>query len=295
MNLKKLQIFAAPTNTTTSADIAPALSVDFTSRISENITELQNLLGVTEMTSMPAGTDIKIYKWEVGALGAQVGEGETLNLTKVSRTIANTITMDLDKYARDTTAEAIQKTGKEIAIAQSDDKLIGKIQKGIKGTLYTELKKGSGTAEGSTLQMVLANLWAKMQTRYEDMDVTPFFFINPQDVADYLGTAQVTIQNTFGFTYITNFLGLGTAMISPQVEAKKPIATARENICGAYVPTSGDVGQTFNLISDPTGLIGMTHLIQGDNATVRTLIMTCVKFFPEYQDGVFIGTITPGE
>ena len=100
------------------------------------------------------------------------------------------------------------------------------------------------------------------------------------------------MQTAFGFTYIENFLGLGTAIVSPQVTVKKPIATAKENLRGAYVPMSGDVAQTFNLTADTTGLVGMTHSAKTGNATVDTLLMSCVKFFPEFQDGVFVGTIS---
>ena len=229
---KTLQLFAAETGTTVSADLAPAISVDFTSRIAQNIVELQELLGITDLIPMAAGTDIKIYKWAVGELAAQVGEGEEIGLTNVKRTLANTITLDLDKYRRNTTAEAIQKVGRDIAINQSDEKLVQKVQKGIKGSLYTVLKAGSGSATGTNLQIVLANLWAKLQEYYEDEDVTPVYFVNQQDVADYLGTAQITMQTAFGFTYIENFLGLGTAIVSPQVTVKKPIATAKENLRG---------------------------------------------------------------
>lgn len=288
---RMLQLFAAETGTTTAADLAPAISVDFTSRIAQNIVELQQLLGITDLVPMTAGTDIKIYKWTVDDLADQVGEGEDIKLTHVKRELADTITLDLDKYRRNTSAEAIQKVGRDIAINQSDEKLVNKVQKGIKGSLYTVLRAGTGTATGTNLQKVLANLWAQLQGYYEDEDVTPVYFVNQQDVADYLGTAQITMQNAFGFTYIENFLGLGTAIISPQVTAKKPIATARENMRGAYVPMSGDVAQTFNLIADETGLVGMTHSAKTGNATVDTLLMSCVKFFPEFQDGVFVGTI----
>lgn len=287
----RLQLFAAPEGTTTAADLAPAISVDFTSRISQNIVELQELLGIADLVPMAAGTDIKVYKWEVDDLAAQVGEGETIGLTKVKRALAKTITLDLDKYRRNTTAEAIQKVGREIAINQSDDKLVNKIQKEIKKSLYAMLKEGTGTASGDNLQKVLANLWAQLQKYYEDEDVTPVYFINQQDVADYLGTAQISMQTTFGFTYIENFLGLGTVIVSPQVTEGNPIATARENLRGAYVPMSGDVAQTFNLTADTTGLVGMNHSVQSGNATVDTLLMSCVKFFPEFADGVFIGTI----
>ena len=287
-----LQLFAAPTNTTVAADLEPAISVDFTSRISTNITELQRVLGISDMLPMPAGTDIKIYKMTKKNTPSQVGEGETIPLTEYERKLARTITLDLNKYRKNTTAEAIQKVGRNMAVNQTDDKLVSEIQKDIKKAFYTALGTGTGTATGTNLQATLANLWAKLQNYYEDMDVTPIYFINPQDVADYLGNAQVTMQTAFGFTYIENFLGLGTAIISPQVTAKTPIATAQENLNGAYAPVSGDVAQSFGLSYDASGMIGMTHQIKTDNATIETLVMSNVVFYPEYLDGVFKGTIS---
>ena len=287
-----LQLFAgAATNTIVAADLEPAISIDFTSRIHQNIDELRQLLGVSELIPMAAGTDIKIYEMTKENTPAQVGEGVTIPLTEIKRKLKTTISITLDKYRKNTTAEAIQKVGRNMAVNQTDEKLISEIQKDVKKAFYTALATGTGTATGTSLQITLANLWAKLQTRYEDMDVSPIFFINPQDVADYLGTAQLTMQTAFGFTYIENFLGLGTAVISPQVEAKSIYATAKENLNGAYVPVSGDVAQTFSLTYDTTGTIGMTHQMKSDNATIDTLIISCVKFFPEYADGVFKGTI----
>ena len=287
-----LQLFAAPTNTTVAADLEPAISVDFTSRISTNITELQRVLGISDMLPMAAGTDIKIYKMSRKNTPTQVAEGETIPLTEIERKLAKTITLDLNKYRKNTTAEAIQKVGRNMAVNQTDDKLVSEIQKDIKKAFYTALGTGTGTATGTNLQATLANLWAKLQNYYEDMDVTPIYFINPQDVADYLGNAQVTMQTAFGFTYIENFLGLGTAIISPQVTAKTPIATAQENLNGAYAPVSGDVAQTFGLTYDASGMIGMTHQMKSENATIDTLVMSNVVFSPEYLDGVFKGTIS---
>ena len=286
-----LQLFAAAENTTVTTDLEPAISIDFTSRLATNIAELQRVLGVTELIPMAAGTTINIYKLTRVNTPAQVGEGETIPLTKIERKVANTVVLDLDKYRRNTTAEAIQRVGRDVAINQTDEKLVSEVQKDTKKSFYTVLATGTGKASGANLQACLANLWAQLQVRYEDIDVTPIFFVNPQDVADYLGTAQVTVQSVFGFNYIENFLGLGTAIISPQVTAKTPVATAKENLNGAYVPVGGDVAKTFGLTYDETGLIGMTHDLKTDNATIDTLIMSGVKFFPEYADGVFKGTI----
>lgn len=292
--LYNLQIFAAPTNTTVAADLEPAISVDFTSRISGNIAELQQVLGISELLPMAAGTDIKIYKMTKKNTPDQVGEGETIPLTEFERKLVKTFTLTLKKYRKHTTAEAIQKVGRSLAVNQTDEKLVSEIQKEIKGAFYTALATGTGTATGTNLQTALANLWAKLQGYYEDMDVTPIYFVNPQDVADYLGNAQITMQTAFGFTYIENFLGLGTAIVTPQVAAKTVWATAKENLNGAYASVSGDVGQTFSLTADATGLIGMTHQMKSDNASVDTLVLSGVLFYPELADGIFKGTISVG-
>ena len=57
-----LQRFAAPTGTIVTTDLEPAISIDFASRLASNITELQQVLGITEMIPMANGPSIKIYK-----------------------------------------------------------------------------------------------------------------------------------------------------------------------------------------------------------------------------------------
>lgn len=293
--LLDLQLFAAETNTTVKADLEPAISIDCVSKLTSNITELQKVLGVTEMDAMPAGTTIKVYKMEQTNTPDQVGEGETIALTKIQRKLAKTIELTLKKYRKNTTAEAIQKTGREIAINKTDEKLISGIQKGIKKDFYAMLLTGTGSATGTSFQSALAAAWGAITKFYEDEDATPIHFVSSDDVADYLGTAQITLQQAFGMSYIEDFLGLGTVVINPNMTKGKIASTAKENLHGTYIPAnSGDVAQTFGLTSDATGLVGITHQVIGSNATVDTLAMSGVVFYPELLDGVFITTIAAG-
>ena len=290
----KLQIFAAPENEVVATDLEPAISVDFTTRLSSNITELQNLLGIADLEPMSAGTLIKVYKMEQVNTPEQVAEGETIPLTKINRKLAKTVELSLNKYRKQTTAEAIQKVGRNIAINQTDEKLVSGIRKDIKKNFYNVLLTGTGSTVGTTLQGALAAGWGKVKKFYEDEDATPVFFVSSDDVAEYLGSAQITMQTALGWTYIENFLGLGTAIVTPALAKGKTIATAKENLRGAYVPAgSGDLAQSFNLTSDTTGLVGMTHQIAADNASITTLIMSGVVFYAELLDGVVISTITP--
>ena len=277
---------------TTAADLAPAISIDYTSRIAANIQTLQEILGVVAMTPMAAGTLIKLYKWTV-TVAEQVAEGQEIALSKAKRELANTIELTLGKYRRQTTAEAIQKHGRDLAINQADEKLVAEVRGGIKRNFFSAIATATGTAAGgATLQATLASIWAEMQRYYVDKDVTPVYFVSSDDVADYLATGSVTVQTAFGFSYIENFLGLGTVIINPGITAHQVFGTVKENLAGAYVPAAGgDLAQAFGLTSDSTGFVGMTHQPVSGNASIDTLLFCSVIFYPEYVDGVFKGEI----
>lgn len=289
-----LQLFAAATNTIVTADLDPAISIDCVSRLNSNIAELRQVLGITEMEPMPAGTSIKIYTLEQVNTPNQVGEGEDIPLTEIKRKLARTIELTLKKYRKNTTAEAIQKVGRDMAINKTDEKLLSGIQKGIKADFYSMLSTGTGSASGKTLQSALSAAWGAIKKFYVDEDATPIYFASSDDVADYLGTAQINMQQAFGMSYVEDFLGLGTLVVSPSLTKGKLIATAKENLHGAYVPANtGDVARTFGLTSDTTGLVGMTHQPISGNATVDTLVFSGVVFYPELLDGVIVSTISP--
>ena len=287
-----IQLFAEA-NMNAAADLEPGISIDFVSNFNSNITELQKVLGITDMESMAAGTTIKIWEMKQVNTPEQVGEGETIGLTKVERKHVRDIELALKKYRRATSAEAIQKVGRNMAINQCDEKLVSNIQKDIKKNFYDVLLTGTGEAGGATMQAALANAWAKLNVFHEDEGATPIHFLSPMDVGEYLGTAQISTQTAFGMTYVEDFLGLGTVVISPRVTQGKVISTAKENLHGAYIPAnSGDVAQSFGLTADSTGLMGMKHSADDTNATINTLIMSGVVFYPERLDGVFVGNIT---
>ena len=291
--LLDLQMFAEE-NITTTSDLEPAISIDYATRLAENINELQNLLGVTEMIPMNAGSVVKVYKMEQVNTPAQVGEGEVIPLTKIQQKLAQTIELTLSKFRKSTSAEAIQRSGRNLAINQTDAKLLSGIQAQVKSDFYTLIGKGTGKATGTNLQSTLSAVWGKIQKYYADMDANPIYFVSSEDVAEYLGTATISTQTAFGMTYIENFLGLGTVVVSPSLASGKVIGTAKENLNGAYVPANaGDVANSFSLSADATGLVGMTHNVGTDTATIDTLAFSGVKFFPEFLDGVIVGTITP--
>ncbi|WP_289684118.1 hypothetical protein [Faecalibaculum rodentium] len=291
-----LQMFAAETNLTAAADLEPAVSIDLTSRMSENISTLLRVISANEMIPMAVGTTIKMYETKVKTKPTTAAaEGEVIGLTKIERKLKNTFEIALSKYRKATSAEAIQKIGRTTAVDQTDQVLIKSIQKDIKDSFFTLLGTGTGTATAvaTGLQAAMAAAWGAVQKKFDDVDATPIYFISTDDAAKYLATAQVTMQTAFGMSYIENFLGMGDTFITPSLTAGTVVATAKENLFCAYIPTSnGEVANTFGLTSDQTGLVGMTHSLATDRATVDTLVMSGVKFFPEDLSAVIKVAVT---
>ena len=283
-------------NTILTSDVAPAISIDLVTNLSENIRSLQELLGIVDMIPMAAGTQIKTYTTTVGDLNKQEDEGDIIPLTKVTLAEADPIVLDFDLYRKLVTAQDIQKVGRERAIYDTDRALIGAVRGAVKGNFYASLENATGvTPAGDTFQKTLANAWSALHVFWEDYDVSPIHFVNPLDVAEYLGSAQITVQNAFGFDYVEDFLGLGTVVFSANVEQGTVYSTARENLRGAYVPANGEVGQEFELTTDESGLVGITHGRHLGRGSIESMLACGVKFFAENLAYVFKGTIGGGD
>ena len=280
-------------NTITTQDIAPEISVDMAYGLKDSVRKLREALGVTSMRRMEKGSTIKVYKTTKVNTPEQVGEGEIVPLTKFRRALAQTIELVLKKYRKSTSGEAIQADGFNVSVNETDAKLIAEIGKEIKQGFFTLINAGTGTATaGATLQAACANLWAAIQAGFEDVEVEgqTVFFVNPVDAASYLGTNPVGLAEAFGLTYIKNFLGMGTLVISKEIAQGAPVATVSDNIKGAYIAADGELS-VFGYSFDDTGLIGVNHSVANDRVSIDTNAISGVKFYAEDLALVFKGSI----
>lgn len=289
-----LQLFAVNAKTVKEADLAKVRDVDFTERFSKGIDTLMAMLGVTRKQEKRAGEVLKVYK-ATGALeSGVVAEGEVIPLSKYQTTYEAIGEAVLNKWRKVTTAEAISSKGYGQAVNDTNDKMLKDIQKGVRTSFVNFLATGTGTVSGVGLQATLAQAWGKLQVLFEDTSVQSVYFMNPLDVADYLGGAQISTQTAFGMSYIENFLGLGTVILASDVPKGKLYATAAENIVLYYIPvTSADMAQAFDLTSDATGLIGIHTGPTYDKLSAETVAASGVGLFAEKLDGIVVGTINP--
>ena len=289
-----LQLFAVDAKTVKEADLAKVRDIDFTERFSKGIDTLMAMLGVTRKQEKRAGEVLKVYKATGTLESGVVAEGDVIPLSKYQTTYEAVGEAVLNKWRKVTTAEAISSKGYGQAVNDTNDKMLKDIQKGVRTSFVNFLATGTGEVAGVGLQATLAQAWGKLQVLFEDTSVQSVYFMNPLDVADYLGGAQISTQTAFGMSYIENFLGLGTVILASDVPKGKLYATAAENIVLYYIPvTSADMAQAFDLTSDATGLIGIHTGPTYDNLSAETVAASGVGLFAEKLDGIVVGTINP--
>lgn len=288
---------AAETNVITSAELKKVREVDFVNQFTHaSLAKLIEVLGVTRKIPMMEGSTMYVYTTSGTLASGTVAEGDVIPLSKYEQTKTAIDEIKLKKHRKAVTAEAIKKSGLETALVETDAAMLRDIQKDIRKSFFDFLNgtiAGSSTATGVGLQAALANAWGQLQIKFEDDTAQAVYFVNPADMADYLGNASITMQTAFGMNYIENFLGLGTVIMTSQVAKGKFIATAKENIVMYYLTMGGDVANAFELTTDETGYIGIKSGYQNEErAQVETLVMDGINFFVEYGAGVVKGTIT---
>lgn len=283
---------AAETNLIKSADLVRAREIDFTYRFGESIKKLMEALGVTRKIAKQAGTVLKAYKATGTLQDGNVAEGDLIPLSKYVTEPVTFEEITLKKWRKATSAEAIVEKGYNQAVTMTTDAMLKDVQKGIRADFFSFIGTGTGVASGATFQATLAQAWGQLQVLFEDDDIDAVYFMNPLDVADYLATANISLQSAFGMTYVKDFLGLGTVIFNSSVPKGKIYATAKENLVLYYIPVNGaDLNEAFSFTSDQTGLIGIHEAPDYTNMTASDTVVSGIVLFAERLDGVVVGTI----
>lgn len=310
---------AAETNVITTQQMARAREIDFVRRFTHgSLAKLIEALGVTRKIPMIDGTTMYYYTTTGTLQSGVVPEGEIIPLSQYQRNKIPVGEINLKKWRKASTAESILKSGYNEAVRETDNKLLSDVQNGIRADFFTYLsgivvagQAASGTegqegytpaveavgtiVTGSTLQAVLAKTWGNLQVLFENDSAEIVHFIHPLTIADYLATATITTQTAFGFSYIEDFLGMGTVILNSRVPVNTVYSTAKENLIMYYVPVSAEAMQAFDMTADETGYVGISSgYPTQERAQVESLVMSGIQFMVEYSDGVVKGTVANG-
>lgn len=287
----------AEANLIKNANLATARQINFVSSFGYSTKKLMELLGVMRLIPKQSGTLLKRHTVTGTLQSGTVPEGAIIPLSQYTTTDTPIGEITLNKWRKATSAEAILDKGYDQAVNETRTKMLQDIQAGIRSNIITSLTvSGQPTVTGVGIQAALANAWAKLQIAFENDTVETVYFVNPEDIAGYLAKAQITVQTAFGFSYVENFLGLGTVIINSGVTKGTFFATAKENMVGYYVPANeSDLAKAFDFVSDETGMIAIHEYADYDRLTADDTILSGIKIFADMTAGIVKGTITAAE
>ncbi|MCL1789871.1 MAG: hypothetical protein FWG40_00680 [Peptococcaceae bacterium] len=279
---------APETNITVTDEFARVHSIDFVEQFNGSLKKLLEALGVTRKQPMALGSIIKTYKTIKDVKNGVVEEGDLIPLSKITTEEGDPYELPFNKWRKAVTVEAIQKHGFTQAVINTDTELLKEIQKGIRKKFFDFLATGTGTASGVGLQGALAQGWGATQALFEDDGVETIAFVNPFDIADYIGQATLVHQNIFGMNYLEGFTGVRGVLTNTNVPQGYLYATVPSNIVLAWIVVNGagEISKAIPLTTDETGYIGVTHEPQNKTMSYETVAASGVLLFAERLDGV---------
>lgn len=276
-----------------------AREIDFVTRFERNWQHLRDILGIMRPIKKQPGAVLK-SKYAEGTLqNGKVEEGEEIPYSKFTVKEKNYAEMTIEKYAKAVSIEAIKDHGYENAVQMTDDEFLFQLQTNVTGRFYNYLKTGTLTSTETTFQMALAMAKGRVENKFKQMhrNVTGVVgFVNILDVYEYLGAAEITIQNQFGFQYMKDFMGFNTIFLlsDSEIPRGQVIATPVENIVLYYVdPNESDFARAglVYTVSGETNLIGFHTQGNYHTAVSEAFAVMGLTLFAEYIDAIAVITI----
>lgn len=274
-----------------------AREVDFVTRFERNWEHLREILGVLRMIKKDPGSTLK-SKYAQGTLeSGKVGEGEEIPYSKFEVKEKSYAEITVEKYAKAVSIEAIKTYGYDVAVELTDDEFLFELQTDVTSRFYTYLKTGSLTSTESTFQMALAMAKGRVEDKFKQMHRSIpngiVGFVNGLDVYEYIGAANITVQNQFGFQYVKDFMGFNTIFLLSESEIPrgKVIATPVDNIVLYYVdPSDSDFAKAglVYTVAGETPLIGFHTQGNYHTAVSEAFAIMGMVLFAEYLDGISV-------
>ena len=273
---------------TTDITVNPR-EIDFVTRFQRNWQHLRDIMGIMRPIRMQPGTTLK-SKYAEGTLqSGTVAEGEEIPYSKFTVKEKTYADITVEKFAKAVSLEAIKKYGYDVAVQKTDDEFLYQLTANVTDRFYKYLN--TGTLKG-------------VEDKFKNMHRTVtgvVGFANILDVYEYLGAANITVQNQFGFQYIKDFMGYNTIFLlsSGEIARGKVIATPVDNIVLYYVdPADSDfskAGLVYTTAGEASNLIGFHTQGNYHTAVSESFAIMGMTLFAEYLDGISVQTITPGE
>lgn len=290
---------AAPEGLTKSSDITiRAKEIDFISRFNDTWEALREILGIMRPVKKTPGTKLTASKATVTLQNGNVGEGEEVPLSQAEVEPVTFEDLELGKYRKAVSAEAVTNFGAAVAVQKTDDAFLKELQGVVLDRFYDFLQTGLLTSTENTFQMAVSMAVTLVKDKFKKMrkDYTNIVvFVNTLDVGMYQGAAEISVQTREGIEYAKDFMGANTVIISSEIPSGTVIGIPAENIVLYYIdPSDGDyqdLGLDYTTVGE-TRLIGIHKEGNYGRVIGETHALMGMKLFAEYLDGIAVVDIT---
>lgn len=294
---------AVKPNTTTTAQFSQLTikEIDFIERFQRNWDTLREILGIMRPIRKTPGTKLVSSKAKIVLQDGAVAEGDEVPFSQAEVIPVAYADLELRKYRKAVTAESVAKYGATIAVQKTDDALITELQTNILNEFYDFAKGGTLVSSYDTFQMAVSMAIGTVTDKFKKMRrdfSAPVVFVNTLDLYEYLGNAQITLQNANGVQYIKDFLGASVMIVTSEIDKGTVIATPADNIILYYIdPGDGDfkeLGLDYTTGNGETNLIGIHKEGNYGRVMGETHALMGLKLWAEYIDGIAVVYINSG-
>ena len=274
---------------TTNAGISYVSDYDFAGKFERDVNKLRDLLDSADWRRMRPGQVLFAH-----AISGTFEDAQTTPAAAVTPSVysdtGTPIPLVFNRWSTLTPVEDIAAYGRDEAIVRKDDALMKDVQKAIVADMMTGISSSAtGTASGTGLQAAAAAAWGALGTACDNERCTPVFFVNFKEAATYLATANISVQQAFGLTYVANFMGIATLILDANVPDGELWATAQENIIVATADL--ETVRDFDMYMSEDGCIAVAHREAMDNGAIATHVWCGINVLPMFDDRVIISTI----
>lgn len=289
---------AIPNTITTQQFSINPREVDFVTSFGREITALTEVMGISRPIKKANGTMLTAKRATGELQSGSVAEGDLIPLSQFEVEPVDFQPIELLKYRKAVTIEAIEKYGLETAVGMTDEEFKVQLQDDVLAQFYNFLLTGQLTSEETTFQMAVAMAIGRVKDAFKKMHRSATgvaVFANTLDVYEYLGGAQITVQTAFGMDYVENFLGADILFFSSEVPQGRVIATPVNNLNVYYVdPADSEFAQAGLAYTTDADVPYIGFHTEGvyQRAQSESYAIMGLTIFAEYLNAVAVITIT---
>ena len=288
---------AIPNTITTQQFSINPREVDFVTSFGREITALTEVMGISRPIRKPNGTMLTAKKATGELQSGSVAEGDLIPLSQFEVEPVDFQPIELLKYRKAVTIEAIEKYGLETAVGMTDEEFKVQLQDDVLAQFYNFLLTGQLTSEETTFQMAVAMAIGRVKDAFKKMHRSATgvaVFANTLDVYSYLGGAQITVQTAFGMDYVEDFLGADILFLSSEVPQGRVVATPVNNLNVYYVdPADSEFAQAGLAYTTDADVPYIGFHTEGvyQRAQSESYAIMGLTIFAEYLNAVAVITI----